>query len=352
MAWVRTGRVSCCAVAILAAATAGVVRSADADPIADFYKNKTLTVVIGYPPGGGFDAYGRLIADYLPRFLPGRPKSTIQYMPGASSLKSVSNVYNVAPQDGTVLGMPGIQVVFNAFVRGQVGDKVDVTKINWIGRLTMMDSVAVVWHGTGVKSIEDLKTRKTHFGGTSATAGSGYIPVALNRLFGTKNEVTLGYGGTTEQYLAMERGEIDGVTNAIWSQLQRSHPDWIRDGKIVPIFQDSDERYPFLPDVPTMLELAKNEDDRRVLRLMAMPSTFGRSVYVGPRVPPERVAALRKAFMAMTEDAALKAEVKKLNLDVWPMSGEGLQAVVKDVGDYPKALFEKTLKVVTSEKGQ
>jgi tripartite-type tricarboxylate transporter receptor subunit TctC len=334
------------------AGACGAAGSAAADTVADFYKDKTLTVVIGYPAGGGFDAYGRLVADHLPRFLPGTPRSTIQYMPGASSLKAVSNIYNVAPQDGTVLGMAGIQIVFNAFVRGEVGDKVDVTKINWIGRLAMMDSVAVIWHDTGVKSVADLKTRVTHFGGTSAAAGSGYIPYAMNKLFGTQMNVTLGYGGTTEQYMAMERREIDGVTNAIWSQLQRSHPEWIREGKIVPIFQDSAERYPFLPEVPTMVEMAQNEEQRKVLRLMSVPSTFGRSFYAGPKVPPERVAALRRAFMALTEDAAVKAEVNKLNLDVWPMSGEGLQAFVDEVGSYPKDLFEETLRLIAPEKAR
>lgn len=338
--------------ALLTMVTGVAMGTAAADPIGDFYKDKTLTVVIGYPAGGGFDAYGRLVADHLPRFLAGKPRTTIQYMPGASSLKAVSNIYNVAPQDGTVIGMAGIQIVFNAFVRGEVGDKVDVTKINWIGRLAMMDSVAIIWHETGVKTVEDLKTRKTHFGGTSSAAGSGYIPYAMNRLFGTQMNVTLGYGGTTEQYLAIERGEIDGATNAIWSQLQRSHPEWIRDKKIVPIFQDSAERYPFLPEVPTMVEMAQNEGQRKVLRLMSVPSTFGRSFYAGPKVPPERVAALRTAFMALTEDGAVKAEVNKLNLDVWPMSGEGLQAFVDEVGSYPKELFEETLKIITPEKAR
>ena len=347
-AYVRSG------VAAMALAVVGGLASATAtaDPISDFYRAKSLTVVIGYPPGGGFDAYGRLMADHLPRFVPGTPKATIQFMPGASTLKSVSNIYNVAPQDGTVIGMAGIQLVFNAYVRGEVGDRVDVKRLHWIGRIAMMDTVTVVWHATGIKSFADLKGRKFHFGGTSVTAGSAYLPYTFNQFFGTALDVALGYGGTTEQYLAMERREIDGMTNAIWSQLQRSHAGWIRDGKIVPILQDGFERAPFLPDVPTIVELAQDEEQRKVLRLMAVPSTFGRSFYVGPSVPAARVTALRAAFGAMTKDASVAADVKKLNLDVDPMSGEALQAIVEEVGGYPLSLFEQTLKIITPDKGR
>lgn len=352
MARSTTMKAACCAAVVSAAAACGSIGNAAADPVAEFYKAKTLTVVIGYPPGGGFDAYGRLISDHLPRFLPGAPKSVVQYMPGASTLKSVSNIYNVAPQDGTVLGMASIQLVFNAYVRGEVGDRVDVRKLNWIGRIAMMDTVTVVRNDAGIKTFADLKGRKVHFGATSATAGSAYIPYTLNKFFSTNIDVALGYGGTTEQYLAMERGEIDGITNAIWSQLQRSHPDWIRENKLVPILQDSFERYAFLPDVPTMVELAENEEQRKVLRLMAVPSTFGRSFYAGPKVPTDRVAALRAAFTAMTKDAAVQADVKKLNLDVDTLSGEALQNIVDEVGSYPRELFEQTLKIITPDKAR
>lgn len=346
----NAARLNCVWLVAIAVVCWGSTRSAVADPIRDFYKDKTLKVVIGYPPGGGFDAYGRLVADHLPRFLPGTPKSTVQYMPGAASLKSVSNVYNVAPQDGTILGMASTQLVFNAFVRGEAGDRVNVTKLNWIGRIAIQDSVTVVSHDTGIKDFEELKDRKLFFGATSATGGSANTPYALNKIFGTKIEVALGYQGTTEQYLAMERGEINGMSNAIWSQLQRSHPDWIRDKKVIPIVQDSFERYPFLPDVPTMVELAQNDEDRKVLRLIGIPSIFGRSLYAGPKVPPERVTALRRAFMVMTNDARVKVDVNKLNLDVDPLSGESLQAIVDEVGKYPKELLDQTLKIITPEK--
>jgi tripartite-type tricarboxylate transporter receptor subunit TctC len=314
-----------------------------------FYKDKRLTIVLGYPAGGGFDAYARLASDNLGRFLPGTPKSIVQYMPGAASLKSVNYVYNVAPQDGTVIGLPGTYITFNAFVRGEVGDGIDVTKLHWIGRMAPMDIVTVVWHGAGIRTFGDLKKNKTFFGGTSAGGGSTMVPYTLNRMFGTKIELALGYRGTTDQYLAMERGEIQGMSNAIWSQLRRSHPQWISDKKVIPLLQDGFERRAALPDVPTLVELAQNEDDRKVLRLISSASVFGRSFYVGPKVPPERIAMLRKAFSDMTNDKRFQATAAKLNIDLDPLPGEELQATDEEISGYPQALFRRTEALISAE---
>lgn len=323
-----------------------------ADSIEDFYKDKRLTVVVGYPAGGGFDAYARIVSDNLGRFLPGTPKSAMQYMPGAATLKSVNYIYNVAPQDGTVLGIPSTYLTFNAFVRGEVGDGVEVDKLHWIGRVAPMDIVTVVWHGTGIKRFEDIKTQKVFFGGTSAGGGSTIIPYALTRIFGAQIDLALGYAGTTDQYLAMERGEIHGMSNAIWSQMLRSHPHWIAEKKVIPLIQDGYERRAILPDVPTIVELARNDDERKVLRLIGSASVFGRSFYVGPKVPPERVAALRKAFSDMTRDNAFKATAAKLNIDLDPLPGETLQATVQEISTYSKALFERTNALTSPEKGR
>ena len=331
-------------------APGGVMSFAVADPIADFYKDKRLSVIVGYPAGGGFDAYARIVSDNLPRFLPGEPKSVVQYMPGAATLKSVNYIYNVAPQDGTVMGIPSTYLTFNAFVRGEVGDGIDVSRLHWIGRVAPMDIVTVVWHGTGITRFEELRDRKIHFGGTSAGGGSTIIPYTLNRMFGTKIELALGYVGTTDQYLAMERGEINGMSNAIWSQLGRSHPHWIAEKKAIPLIQDGFERRQVLPDVPTLVELAGNEEDRKVLRLVSSASVFGRSFFVGPKVPMERVTALRKAFMTMFEDDAFKAMAARLSIDLDPLSGDVLQATVEDISKYPKALFERTNDLTAPDK--
>src|SRR5207248_2538247 len=174
-------------------------------------------------------------------------------------------------------------------------DGTDVTRLNWIGRLDAIDVVAVAWHQSGVRSIDDVRQRPLIIGGTSPTGTSVMTPTALNRLIGTRFQVVQGYKGTAEQYLAMQRGEISGMGNAIWSQLRRSHPQWIGEKKLLPLYQDGYERNTGLEGVPTVVELAGNEEDRQVLRLLASTSVVGRSFYVGPQVPLERVSALRKA---------------------------------------------------------
>lgn len=343
-------RASCGAALALAVAVCLGAADAKADAIEAFYKDKRLSVIVGYPAGGGFDAYARVVNDHLGRFLPGAPKSVVQYMPGAATLKSVNYIYNVAPQDGTVLGIPSTYLSFNAFVRGEVGDGIEVSRLNWIGRVAPMDIVTVVWHGAGIASFEELRNRKVFFGGTSAGGGSTIIPYTLNRVFDTKIELALGYVGTTDQYLAMERGEIQGMSNAIWSQLQRSHPHWLAEKQVIPLLQDGFERRDMLPDVPTLVELARNEEERKVLRLISSASVFGRSFFVGPKVPIERVTALRKAFMTMFEDDAFKAMAARLSIDLDPLSGETLQATVEEISKYPKALFERTNDLTAPDK--
>jgi len=317
-----------------------------ADPISDFYKGKTMRVIIGYEPGGGFDAYARLLADHLPRHLPGSPVIVVQSMPGAASVKAANYIYSVAPQDGTVIGIPNHAVPMNAYVWRDVGEGMDVAKLNWIGRLDAIDVVNIAWHTTGVKSIEDVKKRQLIVAATSPTGTSVMMPTAVNKLIGTKFKIVEGYKGTAEEYLAMERGETEGVANAIWSQLKRSHPDWIAEKKIIPLYQDGYYRAAGLENVPTAFELATNDEDRKVLRLLGSTAEVGRSFYVGPQVPAERVVALRKAFMEMAQDPAFKSAAEDLNIVLTPMSGEKLQAMIAELGQYPSALLERARTLV------
>lgn len=323
--------------------------SAQADSVADFYKGNTIRVIVGYAPGGGFDAYGRLLADHLPRYLPGAPKALVENMPGAATLKAAGYISKVGPQDGTLIGIPNHAVPLNAFVWGETGNGVDVTKLQWIGRLAAIDVVNVAWHTTGVKSIEDVKKRQLVVAGTSPTGTSVMMPNAVNRLVGTRFKVVQGYKGTTEEYLAMEKGETQGVANAIWSQLKRSHPDWLAQKKLIPLYQDGYKPSPGLENVPTASELATNEEDRKVLRLLGSTAEVGRSFYVGPNVPPERVVALRKAFMQMVKDPAFQKDAERLKIDLNPMSGEDLQKMIGELGLYPPALLERTRQLVASD---
>jgi len=188
-----------------------------------------------------------------------------------------------------------------------------------------------------VNSIEDAKKRLLAIAATSPTGTSVMMPTAMNRLIGTQFKVVQGYKGTAEQYLAMEKGETEGMGNAIWSQLKRSHPHWIAEKKLVPLYQDGYRRAPGLEDVPTAMELAKNEEDRKVFRLLGSTAEVGRSFYVGPQVPAERVAALRQAF---------RKEAEQLNIVINPMSGEDLQKMIGELGLYPPELLERTRQLV------
>jgi tripartite-type tricarboxylate transporter receptor subunit TctC len=320
-----------------------------ADAIEDFYRGKQLKVIVGYGPGGGFDAYARLLADHLPKQLPGHPTAVVQHMPGAATVKAASYIYTVAPQDGTVLGIPNHALPLNALLFHETGDGFDPAKFNWIGRLDYIDVVGVVWQETGVRSIADAKARPVIFGATSSGGTSVMTPLALNALAGTKFKLVQGYKDSSEQYLAMERGEIQGMGNAIWSQLKRSRAQWIAERKIVPLYQDGYERAAGLADVPTVPELASNDDDRRVLRLLASTSVVGRSFLAGPAVPPERVKVLRDAFMRMTDDPAFRAEAVRVDIPLNPLAGDRLQAMVAELGEYPEALLQRTRRVAKDE---
>jgi len=320
--------------------------SAAADPIEDFYRGKQLKVIVGYGPGGGFDAYARLLADHLPRQLPGHPSAILQHMPGAATVKAASYIYGVAPQDGTVLGIPNHALPLNALLFHETGDGFDPAKFNWIGRLDYIDVVGVVWHETGMRTIADAKTRAVIFGATSSGGTSVMTPLALNALAGTKFKLVQGYKDSSEQYLAMERGEIQGMGNAIWSQLKRSRSQWIADRTVVPLYQDGYDRAADLADVPTVPELAANDDDRKVLRLLASTSVVGRAFLAGPGVPPERVKALRDAFMRMTGDEAFRAEAARIDIPLNPLAGDRLQAMIAELGEYPEALLERTRRAV------
>jgi tripartite-type tricarboxylate transporter receptor subunit TctC len=237
-------------------------------------------------------------------------------------------------------------VPLNAFVWREVGDGLDVTKLNWIGRLDAIDVVNVAWHTAGVKSIEDVTKRPLAIAATSPTGTSVMMPTAMNKLIGTQFKVVQGYKGTAEQYLAMEKGEAEGMGNAIWSQLKRSHPHWIAEKKLVPLYQDGYKRARGLEDVPTAMELAKNEEDRKVFRLLGSTAEVGRSFYVGPQVPAERVAALRQAFSDMTKDPAFRKQAEQLNIVLNAMSGEDLQRMIGELGLYPPELLERTRQLV------
>ena len=312
-----------------------------------FYKGKTIQVFVGYPPGGGFDLYARLLVDHMGGHLPGNSTLILQNMPGADSVKMANYVYGVGAQDGTIMGLPLHTLVLNEVLWKDEGGQFKIAKFNWIGRMDAIDLAMLAWGTTGIRTIDDVKKNELIIGSTSFKGTVAMVPTALNRLIGTKFKLVQGYSGTREQLLAVERGEVQGMGNAVWSQLKVSNLNWIVEKKISILYTIGLQRLPDLPNVPTIVELVSNPEDQKVMKLLASTSEMGRSFTVGPQVPVDRIAVLRKAFMETVNDRALREEADKRQININPMSGEQLQSLIGEVTAYPEALFDHARQLVT-----
>ena len=310
------------------AATFFSIMPAAADDVADFYKGKSATLYLGYPPSGAYDIYARLIARYLTRYVPGNPQFILRHKPGAASLNLVNELYNVLPRDGSVIGMFARSVALNRLL-GREGANFDPVEFNWIGSANNEVSICGVWHGVGVRSIEEFMSRPLVFAANAPGAESDVYPNILNNLLGTKFKVVAGYPGVNDLTLAMERGEADARCGWSWGAVKAAKPDWLRDKKIYIAVQFATKKHPELPDVPLATDLARNDRERQALDLILTQQVTGRPFAAPPKVPPERVTALRRAFDATLKDPEFLAEADKLQLEIAPVDGEGLQAMVE-----------------------
>ena len=327
--------------ALLAAVAAA--SPATAADVGDFYRGKVLRVVVGYAAGGGFDVYARLLAENLPRHLPGNPTATLQYMPGAGSAVAGKYLLDVAPQDGTYIAIPNGALPMANYVKP--GEGVDTPKMRWIGRLDETDSVAAVWHTTGIKTFDDLMKRGVVFGSASSTGTSFTIPQAIKKTLDANIKLVMGYDGTTSADLAMERGEIEGMGNAIWSQIKRTRKEWIAEKKINVIWRVPMEPIADLPGVPSAVDLVKNDDEKRAMKLLSSESTYGRAFYVGAGVPQERIDALRTAFDAMVKDPQFLAAAAQLDTPITPKSGAELQKITDEFIGYSDNVLQLARKL-------
>ncbi|HXF53902.1 MAG TPA: tripartite tricarboxylate transporter substrate-binding protein [Hyphomicrobiaceae bacterium] len=335
------------------AATIGVVAlvtgvtsidPAEAQSAEEFYKGKTIELVIGYSPGGGYDTYARLIARHLGNHIPGKPSIVPKNMPGAGSRAAAQYVYNVAPKDGTVLAT----VDQSMAVQQAMGDpsiKFDTNKFIYIGNPASENNTIVTWHTSGIKTIEDAKKQEVPMGSTGSNTSSQYV-LALNALAGTKFKVIAGYPGGNDINLAMEKGEVAGRGSNSWGSWKATRPQWLAEKKINILAQVGLKKTADLPDVPLLMDLVSSEEDRAAMRLLSSPTTIGRPIFTTPGVPEERVKALRAAFDQMIKDPAFLEEANKLKLDIDPVSGEELQRIVADIVATPKPIAERLLKAI------
>jgi hypothetical protein len=309
--------------------------------VADFYRGKTVTVLIGVGVGGEYDLQARLVARHIGKHIPGNPTVVPQNMTGAGGLRMINYLYNVAPKDGTQIGMianafPAMQAV------GTSGVQFDAGKMNWIGTIAPVNETLAVWHTTGVKSIEDARKREIVAGASGRGAITFIYPQMMNELLGTKFKIVTGYPGGNQINLAMERGEIEARNNT-WSSWKATKAAWLKEKKIVIIAQ-AGPRAPDL-DAPSVEEAARTPQERQIIELVVSGTQLGRPLATNA-APPERVAALRAAYAATMKDPEFLAETKAMNFEVQPVLGEQMQRIVEKVLSTPKDVAAKAKRLL------
>jgi tripartite-type tricarboxylate transporter receptor subunit TctC len=317
--------------------------NAGADAVADFYRGKTVRVIIGYGAGGNYDLYGRIATEFLSRHIPGNPTVIPVNMPGAGGLKAVDYLYKVAPQDGTHLGAVAQQLALSLLVDDKMG--IDPRRFSYLGRLVSMVDVAVALPKSGLTSFADTRKREVTVGAGSSTSTSAVYARALNAYAGSRFKIVTGYSGTAEIQLAAERGEVDVNGGESLPAIIVQYPEWLQ-GKAVLLYQNGVKRYSMLPNTPTMTELATSEEGKRVMGVLAGTAEIGRSILTTPGVPPERLAALRTAFAAMMKDPQFIAATEKRKLMIDGATGEQMDAVTRDTMKLPKDTIDALRRVM------
>src|SRR6185312_12215932 len=276
---------------------------------------KQINLQVGYPPGGGYDAYGRLLARHIGAHLPGNPAVVVSNVPGAGSMILANNLYNRAPRDGSVLGVIAGDAALDPLF-GQAEAQYDALKFSWIGSMNEETSTCFAWHTSPVQSIEDVLHREFVVG-TSSSSGTTYkYPTASNRLLGTKFKIVSGYDGTNGAMLAVERGELEGMCGTAWNSIRTARPQWLSQKLIRIILQEAVRRNPDLPDVPTVMDIAKTDRTKQVLQVIYGWQIMGRPIVAPPGLPAERLAGLRTAFAETLHDPAFLADAEKMMLDI------------------------------------
>ena len=314
----------------------------------EFWRGKTIDHTVPTSPGGDYDLRSRLMARHFPRFIPGNPNVVVRNMPGGLGIAAANHLAKVAPRDGTALhtifqNMPTLQAI------GAKEVQFDVREFGWIGNTTNTPNTINSWHTTGITKIEDVYTKELVVGAPGAGSTSVTYPAAMNAILGTKFRIVSGYPGGNDVNLAMEKGEVGGRGSNSWASWKSGHPHWLAEKKIHILVQVALERAPDLPDVPLMHELAKNDEDREVLRFISSDMGISRAVVTTPGVPKDRLQALRRAFDAMMKDPDFLAEAAKTKMDISPSTGEQAQAVAEAMLSASPRVLERARILMTGK---
>jgi tripartite-type tricarboxylate transporter receptor subunit TctC len=328
--------------ALFAFVLAGPALAQQNRSVAEFYRGKIVSLYIGFSVGGGYDVYGRLVARHLGKHIPGNPTVVPVNMEGAGSLKLVNWLYNVAPKDGTALGTFSRGMAFEPLIGNRASTRFDATKFTWIGSTTDEVSLCVTWNRTNIHKFADTYREELIVGGTGSGADADVFPQIVKGVLGAKMRLVSGYPGGNDIEFAMERGEVDGRCGWSWSSIKSGRQRWLDDGTIRPLLQLGLRKHPDLPDLPLVVDLARTEEERQILRLVVVRGVLGRPFTAPPGIPADRAAALRQAFDAMVKDPAFLQEAQRGRLEITPISGAELQKLLVEVYATPPAIVQKT----------
>ena len=305
---------------------------------------KQVTVLIGFGTGSGYDTWGRLVARHIGKHLPGKPNAIPQNMPGAGSFVATNNIYSVAPKDGSVIAIIARDAALGP-LSGAPGARFDATKLIWVGTPTTETNVCLIFHTAKAKTIDDLYKMEVILGDTGPGTGTYVYPKALNGLLGTKFKLITGFPASSDVFLAIDRGEVDGMCESLDSA-QSKRPDWVKEKKIKFLFQGGAAPNPEIPDVPFINDLAKTDAQRQALSYLYAGQGIGRPFIAPPGLTPDRVKMLRDAFNATMQDAEFKADVTKAKLLLAPVTGEVLTERIAKIYATPREIIDQIAQLI------
>jgi tripartite-type tricarboxylate transporter receptor subunit TctC len=330
-------------VALVAAGVLGAA-PAGAQAAGETLAGKNVTLIIGFGPGGGYDLWGRLVARHIGKHLPGNPTVVAQNMPGAGSYVAASHIYGAAPKDGTMLAIIARDAALGPLSNAP-GARFDATKMSWLGSPTREHNVCIANATAKVKTASELRDHEVILGDTGPGTGTRSYPKVLNDLLGYKFKLVSGFRSSADVFLAMERGEVDGICESLDSINQRK-PEWIPKKIVNVLLQAGGQSRPELAGVPNVLTLARNDEEKRVLEYLYAGQDIGRPFVAPPDLPPERLKMLRHAFNATMKDPEFAADVKRNKFDLEPEDGEHLAGLINKIYATPKAIIERVSNLI------
>ncbi len=336
--------------ALVAFAATVLAPTARAQSAEEFYRGKSIQLLIGGAAGVSYDFVGRAVARHMGRHIPGNPSFHVENMPGASSLIMTNHFYNRSRRDGTTIGMPNTNVIFEPTLKllSREGGNIqfDLDRLIWIGTPVQEPQIMALWRDGPAKSLGDMRNIKTVFGSSGTGADNFMLPMLVSRVWGAKIEMVTGYKSPSEIFLAMDRGEVQGVSAAL-STLMVNRAQWLRENRITPLMQFGFERAPEFPDLPTAIELAPDAEAAEVLRFIAAKYALARPLALPPDTPADRVKILRDAFDATMKDEAFLADAKKIGLEIKPIDGATTTKMIQGVQATPPALVARIRAMIT-----